>query len=910
MPSITHDGRSFLIEGRRIWLVSGRVPYARLPRESWAERIHAAKAMGFNTVEAPVVWSRHEPRPGKFTFTGDADLRHFVDLVGKAGMHCILGLGPYIGPTWDFGGFPAWLRGNYNLRTNHAPFLEACSRYITAVSDQVKGWQVTAPGGGGPIVLVQCESEWTCGNDQAGAAYLGELTRYIREAGISVPVINSNNLWLSIEGQVDGWAAEGPMLGTMRQLASVRAGQPRVVIDFATGRPSCWGREEEREPAASVLRRLAEICVGGGQFNITTLCAGTNFGFGGGRLADAPDAFASASAAAGSLLDESGRPTGAARHVRRLAHFASRFGRVLSNLDPAFLPVCADPGGSTSGVVHATGPQGGVAFVFGDEPGTAKPRQQEVTLLLADGTTLPVPLMSDGVAWCLFGVNVSPRARLDYSNLSALGGVGQVLVLFGPAGSRGAISINGSPLEVPVPGEDDAPTIVQQDGLCLVVVNEEQVDDTLLQDDGVTLPRRAGGAKAAAGKPAAKQAGGREHIAPDGVRRTVHPPAPASAGRSGRVTLSAWSELRLDDYVDGSSARYASIPALGDLGSLGAPYGYGWYRLTWTQARATRVTAAFPHAGDRLHLFSEGRALGVAGVGPGASGRLALSLGRGQQSLVVLADNLGRFSEGAQLGEGKGLIGPVYAVSPLRVPPPTVEAGPPIDVLRYRSPLWEVSEGDVTSPDRVTWRLTHRRKTPVLMTIAHPPAGALLLAGGAPIAYLDRSGPTQVVIQPEALAKSATGVQIAPLAHGLTDAQRRELTSGVRFEECVSTIFDGAEIAFAKWEPADGALFAPAKERAAGRGSPAWVRATFKAAPADGALVLDPVGMTKGQVYVNGRHLSRYFVGVPGGKRVPGQETYVIPASWLKGDGLNELVLFDEHGSSPAKVRLGAARES
>jgi hypothetical protein len=906
MPSITHDGRSFLIEGRRVWLVSGRVAYARHARETWVERIQAAKAMGFNTIETPVVWSRHEPRPGKFSFTGDADLRHFVDLVGKAGMYCILGMGPYIGGGWDFGGLPAWMRGIAGLRTNQPAFLEACSRYITAVAEQVKGWQVTAPGGGGPIVLVQCESEWTCGHDQAGAAYLGELTRYIREAGLSVPIINANNLWVSVEGQVDGWASEGPMLGTMRQLASVRPGQPRVVIDFATGRPACWGRPGTREPSSSVLRRLAEICVGGGQFNVTTLCAGTNFGFTGGRLGDSPDAYATASADAGSLIDEAGRPAGAHAAVRRIAHFASRFGRVLSNLDPSYLPVTGEPGGGTCAVVHATGTQGGVAFVFGDEPGASKPRLREVTLLLPDGTTLPVPVMSDSVAWCLFGVNISPRARLDSTSLSALGSVGQVLVLFGPAGARGAATINGSPIDVPVPDEDDPPTIVEHDGLTLVVLNEAQADATELRDDGVLLPRSAT-RPSPKGKGAKRRHGhedGREFIGVDGVRRTLSEPASKSVSRPGRITLSPWSEARVTDYVDGTSARYASIPALGDLGTLGCPSGYGWYRITWNEARTRRVTAAFPHAGDRLHVFEDGKPVGLIGQGPGASARLGLSLRRGAQTLVVLADNLGRFSEGMQLGEGKGLIGPVYEVAPLRVGAPTVEPGTPVEVLRFRSPAWEVSEGDVTSPDRITWRLSHRRKTDVLMTIAHPPQSALLLLNGAAIAFLDASGPTQVVIPADKLAKGTGLVQIAPVAHGMSDAERRVLAGGVKFEECVGTLFGDAEVAFAKWEPAESVSFGAGK--GGGRGTPCWWRATFRATPADGPVVLEPLGMTKGQVYVNGRHVCRYFVGVPGGGRVAGQESYVIPASWLaSGDTPNELLLFDEHGASPSKVRVG-----
>jgi len=51
-----------------------------------------------------------------------------------------------------------------------------------------------------------------------------------------------------------------------------------------------------------------------------------------------------------------------------------------------------------------------------------------VTLLLQDGSSIAVPSGDQTVAWCLFNVNISARGRLDYSNLSALGSVGQTLV--------------------------------------------------------------------------------------------------------------------------------------------------------------------------------------------------------------------------------------------------------------------------------------------------------------------------------------------------------------------------------------------------------------------------------------------------------------------------------------------------
>lgn len=49
-------------------------------------------------------------------------------------------------------------------------------------------------------------------------------------------------------------------------------------------------------------------------------------------------------------------------------------------------------------------------------------------------------------------------------------------------------------------------------------------------------------------------------------------------------------------------------------------------------------------------------------------------------------------------------------------------------------------------------------------------------------------------------------------------------------------------------------------------------------------------------MFVNGRHLGRYFVATAHGKAVPPQESYYIPASWMRLGEENEVMLFDEHG--------------
>jgi beta-galactosidase len=915
MPSVTHDGRSFMVDGKRVWLVSGRVPYARLPRNLWAARILAAKNAGLNTIETPVFWNRHETRPGRFEFTGENDLRHFIDLVGKAGMYCILGLGPYVGSDWDMGGLPAYLRENTDtkFRTNNPAYLEACSRFIGAVADQVRGWQITAPGTGGPIILLQCESEWTCGHQQLATQYLGELTRYIRESGLSVPIANSNNLWQSVEGQIDGWSGTEQMLGVMRQLAKVRDGQPRVVLDFATSRQDTWG--DEPRPVMTpreVERRLTQIAAGGGQWNITSFCGGTNFGFFGGRTDDGLATFATHAADHGCALDQAGQPTPIYAAIKRVSLMASRFGRVLSALDPSYQPVTI--AGSTLGsskkskatpteagvsVVHTSGPQGGMAFVFahGDEANV-----REATLLLHDGTELPVALGTQPAAWCLLDVNVSPRCRVDYCNVSALGTTSNILVAFGPAGGRAIVSVNGAPVESTIP-DDEQPEVLTHEGLVIVLVRAEEAASVGFGDDAVYVgvagmsttgqPMAMGSAKQCLRIGADAKA--KPHLF-EQVKR---------APRSEKVAIEHWTCALQNEYTEGTSPRYAGIPSVQGLAALGAPSGYGWYRFALENDQPADATIDFGVGGDRFHIFSDGRHVATAGVGPGALPQVSVHMKKGTQTLVVLAENLGRFASGLNVGEPKGLVDDVFDVVTLKLSKPAIEEAVPVALLPFRAPLWDVAEGDVTDSYRAKMTFKLAAKATVLLRMSKPPSAGLLLLNNKPFAAVDRSGPGCIEIPSELVHKGVNTLELTVLVPDQVEEELEASAKSIELFEVVGGLAERSEVGFARWEqPQDGA-FVPVAKAHPVAGQPAWFRGEFAVRHAE-ALYFEPVGLTKGQFFVNGKHVGRYFVATKAGKPVPPQSRYYIPGALLKAgpDERNELVIFDEHGHTPGRVRL------
>ncbi|MBX3365597.1 MAG: beta-galactosidase [Phycisphaeraceae bacterium] len=909
MPMVTFDGRSFMLDGRRVWLTSGAIHYARVPRAHWAERIRLARHAGLNCIETPIFWSIHEPRPGVFDFADDLDLRHFVHLIADARMYCILRVGPYIGSGWDMGGLPPWLIHNpaIALRTANQGFLEAASRYITAVADQVRDLQVTSPGGGGPIVLIQNESSWTCGHDQLAESYLGELHRYLREAGLNVPTINANNLWPQVESEIDCWTGSQDMLATMRQLAVVKPSRPRLVIDFSTSPIETIGHSaSDKLSPFEIQRRLAEILAGGGQFNIDPFAGGSNFGFRGGRIAGASPGFVTQSFDRQAPVAEHGRPGSSYDAVRKIALFSTHFGKVLSHLDPEYHPIIAAPGITDGGVsvVHRRGSQGDVLFVFAPPTTSSKRERSRHRLLMPDGSTLEVDLASQRVAWCLLNVHLAGRAHLDFCALNALALVGKTLVCFGPAGGQGEISINGSPIMLSVP-DGKKPEIIEHEGITLVVCAESHVEHIAVLDDAV-LVGVAG--ISVDGKPI-PLSGSRQYTRVDASGAVSTAATEAAAPRMSRTvpTLAPWTSAVLTDYLDGSSARFAAIDAPTDLGRLGAPFGYGWYRATIRSSKARKARIMAPQSADRLHLFADGEAVGVVGIGPGASREVAVPLKSGLRHLVLLADNHGRWSSGAAMGEAKGLFGHLWEAESLKSIKPRLVSGKPIEPLAFRAPLWELRQGDTTDPMRVTWSFAHRKRSPIIIVADEFPARGLLLCNDQPIAFLEQGCSEQYFLSEDALPRGQVHIQVALLADSEDEAHFASLVKRVgeslRLFDAKQALTAKAEWAFAKWEQPPPSAYTPQSKNPKPTGTPTWWKTHFSVSGNEPGIWLDLAGLTKGQVYLNDRHLGRYFVATPDGHRVPPQDRIFLPAGWLGGAN-NELVIFDEHGAIPGKVRL------
>ncbi len=906
MPAVTFDGRSLMIEGKRMWIVGGSLHYARVPRALWAHRIHAAKLAGINTIETPVFWNCHEPRPGHFEFNGERDLRHFVELVHEAGLRCILRVGPFVGSSWDLGGIPAWLQltEGVELRTANGPFLEATSRFISAVADQIKDLQAVSSGGG-PIILLQNEHHWTCGKSDLAKAYLGEINRYLHESGLTVPVFNINNLWQGVEGEIDAWSGSEDMLATMRQLGHINPKSPRFVADLRVGQPDLWNQPspEALEPG-DVTRTLAEVLAGGGQFVVSPFCGGTNFEFFGGRAPFDGRSFVTTSNDQGAPLSEGGTASERYTAVRRVASFASAFSRVFANADLDHAQAVIRPSAGSASVVHLSGQQGAVTFVFHAEG--KKGQWLDADLLLPDGQPLLVPGGKCPVSWVLMRTHLNGRSRLDYSTFSVVSGEGEMLHLVGPDGAMGTVSINGSPMDLQAPtARHKQPEVLRHEGVTIVLSSESQLDHVFHHKNAVYTHVHgldASGEPVAASKDASV-------IGPDATIRSLKLKAPPSAPKA---ELAEWKAAHTHEQTTGSSPRFARIAGPATLTELGTPHGYGWYRLTFKNPAARKPKLMAPAAGDRLTGYLDGEAIGVCGLGPGGDDGLTVPFKKSTTHLVLLADNLGRYSSGAHLGDRKGLFGHLFERATFKAGRMSLVEEEPLDLLEGYAPMWETREGDVTHPVRATWTFVHRKKSPLVISINEFVAPAVLVLNDKIIRVLDRSGFDRIVLDQEELNRGNNKLQLALAADTIAEEDAKEalskLAASMTIDEGTVAVTEKAEWAFAKWEPPAPTAFKPQSKMQTSLkehpDTPVWWKTTFQTPETSRPLFVDLTGMTKGQIMLNGHNVGRYWVSDSTGQAVPPQTRYYLPAPWLEDDRHNELMLFDEHGGQPSKVSL------
>ncbi|XP_072300484.1 beta-galactosidase-1-like protein isoform X2 [Eucyclogobius newberryi] len=284
--SIDYNNNCFLKDGKTFQYISGSIHYSRIPRAYWRDRLLKMYMTGLNAIQVYVPWNFHESTQGVYSFTGDRDLVHFLDLANKTGLLVILRPGPYICAEWEMGGLPAWLlkKPNIILRSADTDYLQAVSNWLAVLLPKLKPWLYI---NGGNIITVQVENEYgsyfAC--DHNYMRTLRTLFRFF---------LGENAVLFTVDGNTDKEMSCGSLeglyatvdFGTDTNITEAfkrqRRFEPRgplVNSEFYTGWLDYWGDPHAMVRIDKLIRGLTEMLVMGANVNMYMFEGGTNFGY-------------------------------------------------------------------------------------------------------------------------------------------------------------------------------------------------------------------------------------------------------------------------------------------------------------------------------------------------------------------------------------------------------------------------------------------------------------------------------------------------------------------------------------------------------------------------------------------------------------------------------------------------------
>lgn len=878
---VTHDQHAFLAGGERLWLASGEMHYFRIPSALWRDRLLKARQAGLNCIAVYVAWNFHEPREGEWLTGGDHDIARFLTIAADLGLYVILRPGPYICAEWDFGGLPAWLTTKPGIayRTNNPAFMEAVTRYLRRLLPPLAGHQVSR---GGNVLLIQNENEYYMSRLPGAGEYLRAINALIRESGFDIPIINCNRFSQTpAAGTLECINTWGSEIGDARRMRERQPDAPLLVTEFWCGEFDCWGIRRPGKPPREVARRALEILGSGAQVNYYMFHGGTNFAFWGSRMMGTEAFFQVTSYDYDAPLGEAGE-LGPKYYLTRLVNIlATRMGAYFSAASPH-----GDPTSTAEGVtvLNLRGPGGGWCVLTngGDEALTT------ARLTTEGGRALDIPLHPYGGAAIPLGLRIAPGCLLDYANVTPLGLFGdRTLVLHGPPGWEAVLSVNGRERRARIP-DTAGPALLEHEGLEVLLTTSEQAGRCWECAGELILgPLRVGESIDDREDPPGSTHV--HHLVPGSGELRSLPSRPAPRLTSPDAILT-WSHA--GDCVP---EEWNAIGGPTDFDTLGNYYGYGWYRIDFHEESPRRRALYFPEMGDRLRLFHNGAPLGVWGRGLGAVRTpLPIRTIQGRNTLLVLADNMGRFSHGIHLmGERKGLFGHVYDAGGLPPGAPTIEHGhgcdpamiPPEQHHRvFESASWPAMAG--LPVHRVRYTLNFTEPVALHLTFRRIPNSALILFNGERLGFY----PTYAPVFGEILIPAS---RVEPGDNILEFHLWGEL-SLPSLEEIRLHVLKEALTAGANWAWSPQPMAPTAATAAPLDGAPAWYRATFRRTR-PGPYFLDFAGCGKGQLLLNGRNAGRYWDIGP-------QRTLHLPECWIAEE--NELLLLVEDGTPPPATRL------
>lgn len=187
------DSISLLKNGKRFIPVMGEMHFSRVKETAWEEELLKMKAGGVDIVSTYVLWIHHEEREGEWDFSGQKNLRAFLQTVQKCGMQCWLRIGPWAHGECRNGGFPDDVEhADYVTRTNSEGYLRRVDAFFGKIGEQAAGMMVQD---GGPVLGIQIENEYGhCGGPKdrdEQIAHMNKLREIAEKYGLKAAYVTA-----------------------------------------------------------------------------------------------------------------------------------------------------------------------------------------------------------------------------------------------------------------------------------------------------------------------------------------------------------------------------------------------------------------------------------------------------------------------------------------------------------------------------------------------------------------------------------------------------------------------------------------------------------------------------------------------------------------------------------------------
>ena len=180
VPTVKWDKHSLIIDGRRVCPVMGEVHYSRIPAAEWKTEVSKMKEGGVTMIACYVFWNHIEEIENQFDWSGQRNLREFLEVCKQESLPVVLRVGPFCHGEVRCGGIPDWVvASGCKLRSEDPLFLKYVERLYRQIFTQVQGLQWKD---GGPVIAAQFDNEYG-----GHGSYLMALKQIAVKIGFDLP---------------------------------------------------------------------------------------------------------------------------------------------------------------------------------------------------------------------------------------------------------------------------------------------------------------------------------------------------------------------------------------------------------------------------------------------------------------------------------------------------------------------------------------------------------------------------------------------------------------------------------------------------------------------------------------------------------------------------------------------------